>query len=156
MTSKQGSGLYLKARAVGLLSRREHSRFELERKLAPFAESAEELSSVLDELSKNGWQSDERYTQGWVHRKASLHGAARISQDLRQRGVSAPEVAKVQEQLKLTELERARGVWQKKFANLPPSGDAAEYARQGRFLHSRGFSSDVIRTVLGGWEPSDL
>ncbi|MCX7222706.1 MAG: recombination regulator RecX [Burkholderiales bacterium] len=145
MTSKQGSGLSLKARAVGLLSRREHSRLELERKLAPFAESAEELSSVLDELSKNGWQSE-----------SSLHGAARISQDLRQRGVSAPEVAKVQEQLKLTELERARGVWQKKFANLPPSGDAAEYARQGRFLLSRGFSSDVIRTVLGGWEPSDL
>ena len=156
MTSKQGSGLSLKARAVGLLSRREHSRFELERKLAPFAESAEELSGVLDELSKNGWQSDERYTQGWVHRKSSLHGAARISQDLRQRGVSAPEVARVQEQLKLTELERARGVWQKKFANLPQSGNAAEYARQGRFLLSRGFSSDVIRTVLGGWDPSDL
>jgi len=156
MTSKQGSGLSLKARAVGLLSRREHSRFELERKLAPFAESEEELSGVLDELSKNGWQSDERYTQSWVHRKASLHGAARISQDLRQRGVPAPEVAKVQEQLKLTELERARGVWQKKFANLPQSGNAAEYARQGRFLLSRGFSSDVIRTVLGGWGPSDL
>ena len=156
MTSKPRPGLSLKARAVGLLSRREHSRFELERKLAPFAESAEELCGVLDELSKNGWQSDERYTQGWVHRKASLHGTARIGQDLRQRGVSAPEVAKVQEQLKLTELERARGVWQKKFANLPQSDNAAEYARQGRFLLSRGFSSDVIRTVLGGWEPSDL
>ena len=156
MTSKPRSGLSLKARAVGLLSRREHSRFELERKLAPFAESAEELSVVLDELSKNGWQSDERYTQGWVHRKASLHGAARVAQDLRQRGVSAPEVAKVQEQLKLTELERARRVWQKKFANLPPSANVAEFARQGRFLLSRGFSSDVIRTVLGGWEPSDL
>jgi regulatory protein len=156
MTSKPGPGLSLKARAVGLLSRREHSRFELERKLAPFAESAEELSLVLDELSKNGWQSDERYTQSWVHRKASLHGAARIGQDLRQRGVSATEVARVQEQLKLTDLARARGVWQKKFANLPQSGDVAEYARQGRFLLSRGFSSDVIRTVLGGWEPSDL
>jgi regulatory protein len=65
-------------------------------------------------------------------------------------------VAKVQELLKLTDLQRARGVWQKKFANLPQSGDVAEYARQGRFLLSRGFSSDVIRTVLGGWEPSDL
>jgi regulatory protein len=156
MTSKPGPGLSLKARAVGLLSRREHSRFELERKLAPFAESAEELSLVLDELSKNGWQSDARYTQSWVHRKASLHGAARIGQDLRQRGVSATEVARVQEKLKLTDLARARGVWQKKFANLPQSGDVAEYARQGRFLLSRGFSSDVIRTVLGGWEPSDL
>ena len=80
MTSKLRPGLSLKARAVGLLSRREHSRFELEKKLAPFAESAEELSGVLDELSIKGWQSDERYTQGWVHRKASLHGAARTKE----------------------------------------------------------------------------
>ncbi len=156
MTSKLRPGLSLKARAVGLLSRREHSRFELEKKLSPFADSQEELARVLDELSKTGWQSDERYTQGWVHRKASLHGTARIVQDLRQNGVSADQIAEAQEQLKLTELSRARAVWQKKFADVPQPGNNAEYARQGRFLLSRGFSSDVVRKVLGGWEPADL
>ncbi len=156
MTSKERPGLSLKARAVGLLSRREHSRFELERKLAPFADSPEELARVLDDLSAKGWQSDERYTQGWVHRKSALHGAARIAQDLRQRGVSAPRVAEVQEQLKESELERAKMVWRKKFASLPESGNASEYARQGRFLLSRGFSTDVVRKVLGGWEPPDM
>lgn len=156
MTSKLRPGLSLKARAVGLLSRREHSRFELEKKLSPFADSQEELARVLDELSKTGWQSDERYTQGWLHRKASLHGAARIVQDLRQHGVSADQIAEAQEQLKLTELSRARAVWQKKFAEAPQPGNNAEYARQGRFLLSRGFSSDVVRKVLGGWEPADL
>lgn len=156
MTSKLRPGLSLKARAVGLLSRREHSRFELEKKLSPFANSQEELARVLDELSKTGWQSDERYTQGWVHRKASLHGAARIVQDLRQNGVSADQIAEAQEQLKLTELSRARAVWQKKFAEAPQPGNNAEYARQGRFLLSRGFSTDVVRKVLGGWEPADL
>jgi regulatory protein len=156
MTSKQRPGLSLKARAVGLLSRREHSRFELEKKLAPFADSQEELARVLDELSKSGWQSDERYTQGWVHRKASLHGSARIAQDLRQHGIPAHQIAEAQEHLKLTELSRARAVWQKKFASPPQAGNTAEYARQGRFLLSRGFSSDVVRKVLGGWEPADL
>lgn len=156
MTSKLRPGLSLKARAVGLLSRREHSRFELEKKLSPFANSQEELARVLDELSKTGWQSDERYTQGWVHRKASLHGAARIVQDLRQNGVSADQIAEAQEQLKLTELSRARAVWQKKFAEAPQPGNNAEYARQGRFLLSRGFSTDVVRKVLGAWEPADL
>lgn len=156
MTSKLRPGLSLKARAVGLLSRREHSRFELEKKLSPFADSQEELARVLDELSKSGWQSDERYTQGWVHRKASLHGAARIAQDLRQHGVSADQIAEAQEQLKSTELSRARAAWQKKFAEAPQPGNNAEYARQGRFLLSRGFSSDVVRKVLGGWEPADL
>jgi regulatory protein len=156
MTSKQRPSLSLKARAVGLLSRREHSRFELEKKLAPFADSQEELAQVLDELSKTGWQSDERYTQGWVHRKASLHGGARIAQDLRQSGIAAHQIAEAQEELKLTELPRAKAVWQKKFAQAPQPGDRAEYARQGRFLLSRGFSSDIVRKVLGGWEPSDV
>ena len=75
-------GLSLKARAVGLLSRREHSRQELERKLAPHAESAESLAKVLDALTREGWQSDARFTQGWVHRKAPEQGAARIVRDL--------------------------------------------------------------------------
>lgn len=156
MTSKQRPGLSLKARAVGLLSRREHSRVELERKLAPFADSQDELARVLDELSKTGWQSDERYTQGWVHRKAGLHGAARIAQDLRQNGIAAQQIAEAQEELKLTELPRAKAVWQKKFTQAPQPGNNAEYARQGRFLLSRGFSSDIVRKVLGGWEPSDM
>ncbi|MBZ1349055.1 recombination regulator RecX [Alcaligenaceae bacterium LF4-65] len=156
MISKARPGLSLKARAIGLLSRREHTRLELERKLTPFAESAEELAKVLDELSKKGWQSDERYAQGWVHRKAALHGAARIAQDLRLRGISASQVAQAQELLKSTELDRARAVWQKKFAQAPKQGEAAEYARQGRFLLSRGFSSDVVHKILGGWEPADM
>ena len=156
MISKARPGLSLKARAVGLLSRREHSRLELERKLAPFADSAEELARVLDELSNSGWQSDDRYIQGWVHRKAALHGAARIVQDLRERGISASQAAQAQELLKSSELDRARAVWHKKFAHEPRPSDGKEYARQGRFVLSRGFSSDVVRKVLGGWEPVDM
>ena len=40
--------LSLKARALGYLSRREHSRAELRRKLAPHAESADEVEALLD------------------------------------------------------------------------------------------------------------
>ncbi|MBI3145525.1 MAG: recombinase RecX, partial [Pseudogulbenkiania sp.] len=53
----------LKARAVDLLSRREHSRRELERRLAPFADSAEQLAALLDELAERGWQSDNRFAE---------------------------------------------------------------------------------------------
>ena len=67
---KPRSGLSLRARAVGLLSRREHSRVELSRKLAVHAQSPDELNALLDALAKEGWQSDERYVQGLVHRKA--------------------------------------------------------------------------------------
>ena len=143
-------GLSLKARAVGLLSRREHSRRELERKLAPHAQSPEELSAVLDELSEAGWQSDERFTNGWVHRKASGHGLTRIVQDLKAQGIASEAIATVRTELKETEYARAQVVWSKKFGSRQTQTPLtqAEYAKQGRFLASRGFSVEIIRRVL--------
>jgi len=51
-------------------------------------------------------------------------------------------------ELKDSELERAQSVWQKKFSRNGPALNTSEYARQGRFLASRGFSHDVIHRVL--------
>ena len=51
--------LSLKARAVGLLSRREHSRAELQRKLAPHAEDPASLETLLNELEQGGWLSQQ-------------------------------------------------------------------------------------------------
>jgi regulatory protein len=151
-------GLSLKARAVGLLSRREHSRQELERKLTPYAETPESLAEVLDALTREGWQSDARFTQGWVHRKAPEQGAARIVRDLKQHGMTPEAIATVQLDLKANEFERAQAVWSRKFegkhAALSHATQGAsqitqaEYAKQGRFLVSRGFSMDVIHRVL--------
>jgi len=151
-------GLSLKARAVGLLSRREHSRQELERKLTPFAESPESLAEVLDALTREGWQSDARFIQGWVHRKSSEQGAARIVRDLKQHGMTPEAIATVQSDLKTTEFARAQVVWARKFSSKPSAFSRssntsspmtqAEYAKQGRFLASRGFSMEVIHRVL--------
>ena len=141
-------GLSLKARAVSLLSRREHSRAELLRKLAPYADSQEALEKVLDDLAQTGWQSDERFTQGWVHRKASAQGASRIVQDLKLQGIPAEAIAAVQAELKDSELSRAQAVWSRKFSRIGKPLSPNEYAKQGRFLASRGFSTDVIRRVL--------
>jgi len=145
---KPRSGLSLRARAVGLLSRREHSRAELSRKLSLHAQSPEELNTLLDALAKEGWQSDQRFVQGFVHRKASQQGLAKITQELTQQGIEAAQVAQVRLELKDSELERAQSVWQKKFSTSGAPTNAAEYGRQGRFLASRGFSHDVIHRVL--------
>lgn len=141
-------GLSLKARAVGLLSRREHSRAELQRKLAPHADSQQALDKLLDDLAQASWQSDERFTQGWVHRKASAHGAAKIVQDLKLQGIPAEAIAAVQAELKESELSRAQAVWSRKYSRTGNPLSQSEYAKQGRFLASRGFSTEVIRRVL--------
>jgi regulatory protein len=145
---KPRSGLSLRARAVGLLSRREHSRVELSRKLSAHAQSPEELSALLDSLAKEGWQSDQRFVQGFVHRKAGQQGLAKIAQELTQQGIEAGQVAQMRLELKDSELERAQSVWQKKFSMCGAPQNTTEYARQGRFLAARGFSHEVIHRVL--------
>lgn len=140
-------GPSLKMRAVGYLSRREHARDELARKLAAYAEDPAEVDTVLDALEKEGWLSTERFAQSLVHRRASRQGAARIVQELRQHGVDDNQVAELRDQLRATEYDRALEVWKKRF-NAKPD-DRAAYAKQARFLASRGFAHDVIRRILG-------
>lgn len=140
-------GPSLKMRAVGYLSRREHAREELARKLAPHAEDPDEVATVLDALEKEGWLSTERFAQSLVHRRASRQGAARIVQELRQHGVDDNQVAELRDQLRATEYDRALEVWKKRFGAKPD--DRAAYAKQARFLASRGFAHDVIRRILG-------
>ncbi len=50
------------------------------------------------------------------------------------------------EKVKENELENAKEIWRKKFKAIPASHD--EWARQGRFLQSRGFGFDIIKKVL--------
>lgn len=148
---KKKPGLSLKARAVGFLSRREHSRVELERKLAPHADDPAELKRVLDGLEREQWLSDTRFAQGLARRKAPLQGTARIMQELRQHGLPDEQLEQLRAELQSTEVQRARQVWQKKFSQ--PPGDVKEYARQFRFLASRGFSANCLRQILG--DPDD-
>jgi len=144
--ARDPGGRSLKARAIGFLSRREYSRMELQRKLAPHAESEQELSALLDDLERGNWLSTERYAQSLVHRKAARQGAALILQELRQHGVNAQSIADIGKQLRDSEYDRALAVWQKKFGHAPL--DAKDYARQLRFLASRGFSPELLRTIL--------
>ena len=138
----------LKARALRALARREHSRAELERKLAPYAESAEQLHALLDRLVETGLLSNERFAQSVVHRRASTRGAAVVRQELRAHGLSDEAVAGHVAPLQQTEFERARALWLRRFGAIPQS--APERARQMRFLLSRGFSADVVGRIVRG------
>jgi regulatory protein len=136
----------LKQRAVAYLARREHSRAELAKKLSAHG-TQEEIDSVLNSLQDVKLLSDQRFAAAFIRSRAERFGVGRLRQELRQRGVEG-ELA--EQELKTEELpaeiERARIVWQKKFDGQP--ADAREWAKQARFLQSRGFSGDIIRRVL--------
>jgi regulatory protein len=134
----------LYSRAVRLLARREHTRAELARKLAPHG-TEEEIEIVLNELAQSGLQSDARFAESYLRSQAGRLGGARLRQSLRQKGVCA-ELVQTQVEDLPDELARARAVWQKKFATVP--ADMKEWAKQARFLQGRGFSSEIIRKLL--------
>lgn len=142
----------LKGRALRLLSGREHSRAELERKLRAYETESGELARALDELEAKGFINEQRVLESVVHRRATKMGAARVRQELQAKGLDPEAVAQAVAHLQGSELDRARAVWQKKFGT-PPT-DAAERGKHMRFLASRGFGGDTIRRVVSGSDDS--
>ena len=105
----------LKGRALRLLSQREHSRTELERKLAKYEEEPGTLAQALDELMAKDFINETRVVQSVVNQRAARMGAARVRQELQHKGIAPEAIAEAVAGLKDTELERARGVWQRRF-----------------------------------------
>ena len=137
----------LRERALRLLARREHSRIELARKLAPHAESGEALEALLDDLVSRRLLSDERYVEMRLNARAARFGNARLAYELRTQGVSE-ELVDAALGASEDEFSRALQVWQRKFGDK--ATDAAERARQMRFLLGRGFSGETTRRVVRG------
>jgi regulatory protein len=152
-SGKSGFALSLKGRALRLLSGREQSRAELERKLAPHEEVPGQLAAVLDELEAKDFISQTRVVESVINRRQAKLGASRIKGELQRKGLDADKVAEAMDGLKATELERAREVWRKKFDSKTDAGSTpADKAKQMRFLAARGFGADAIRRVVSGRE----
>lgn len=156
MTPRPAQTLSLKGRALRYLAAREHSRAELATKLSRHVGpegDPDAVARVLDELAAKGFIDEARVAESVLHRRAGRLGGARVLQELRAKGLPDDVVADAAAQLRSTELARAQAVWRRKFGQ--PPADAAERARQLRFLAARGFSGDVARRALGGAADDD-
>ena len=143
-----GPKLSLTGRALRLLSGREHSRAELQRKLAPHEETPGELAAVLDKLAAKDLQSDQRAVDSLVYRRSAKLGTQRLRQDMQSKGMDPQAVAHTVALLRTSEQARALEVWRKKFGS--PAATPAERAKQVRFLAGRGFSGEAIARVVSG------
>lgn len=139
----------LRARALRLLARREHTRAELARKLAPQAASREVLDALLVQLERRKQLSDERYAEARAHQLSRKFGALRVRRELVAKGVEQEAVARFAADVEKTDLERARSILGRKYRAAATS--PKERMRRARFLQSRGFSPEVIRQALGRW-----
>ena len=143
MNDEPDTPLELRARALRLLARREHSRAELERKLGPHAGSPQVIAGVVEALVQKKQLSDERYAEERARSLSRKYGAGRIRQDLKSKGVDPETIARISTE---GELERARSILARKYRE--PATTREERAKRMRFLQGRGFSYDVIAKAM--------
>ena len=165
----------LKARALRLLSQREHSLTELAKKLsdylslqakadrarnaqdddqersqvdAPALSREVQIAAVLDDFEKRGWLSDARFAEALVRRRSERYGMRRIKDELQRAGVASDASAALLDGLKNTEFERAKELFERKFDGI--AEDQKMRAKQYRFLVSKGFNPEIVAKVIGG------
>lgn len=134
--------------ALKLLSRREHSRGEMQEKLARKACPPSIVEQVVQQLIAERLLSEDRFVESYVQsRRRRGYGPARIREELRQRGVDKDTIEPWLDAGGREWLEDLRRVRRKKFgAGMP--GNYSERARQARFLQYRGFTAEQIQKVL--------
>ena len=131
-----------------LLSRREHSAFEIRDKLHKRDFDESEIAQAIVELQQGGWLSDERFAEAYIRmRQLKGFGPVRIAMELNERGVDeiiVDEYLHTDDDIWQQTLERQ---YQKKYKNKPVA-DYNDKAKRIRFLQYRGFVLDKIYQVV--------
>ncbi len=137
-----------KSVAVRLLSRREHSAFEISEKLRKRDFDEAEISTAIAELQQGDWLSDERFAEAYIRmRQQKGFGPIRIAMELNERGVKESIVENYLPAVDEDWQEILLRQYQKKYRNQPMA-DYADKAKRIRFLQYRGFPLDAIYRLL--------
>jgi regulatory protein len=154
INDKKKPQVSLRQRALDYLAKREYSVSELAQKLNKVARQyeldADEIPAILADFKKRNWVSDTRFTEQILHARKSKFGSARIANELREKGVSDELISEAVQDVKENELANAKAVWRKKY-DMPPAS-REEWAKQARFLQSRGFGFEIIKKVINEQE----
>ena len=135
------------AKAVELLSRREHSKRELRSKLQRGGYEKEEIESSVEKVAARDYQSDDRFGVVIARtRVAQGYGPARIRAELKSHGLTDAIVRAAIEATDADWLGVAAHQLKRRFGATSPA-DAAERGRRAQFLLRRGFDPATVRAV---------
>lgn len=135
-------------RALGLLTRREHSRKELTRKLTSRGMDAADVDAAVAKLARDGWQNDARFAESLVRARVSGgYGPMRIRAELATHGLDREAIA--------TALDSFHGDWAEIASDLvrrrygPVAAlDLSHRRKAADFLIRRGFDSSSIQGAI--------
>lgn len=131
--------------ALGLLSRREHSRRDLTRKLTRRGIEPAEAGEAIDRLAGAAYQSDRRFAESLVRQRAGQgYGPRHIQAELGTHGIPADTIRELLDGPDWDAI--ARDLLGRRLRD-PADPDARR--RAAGLLQRRGFGGDTIRRVLG-------
>lgn len=141
-------------RALGLLTRREHSRRELTRKLAARGVEAGEAAAAVGRLADAGWQDDARFAESLVRARAGGgYGPRHVRAELGTHGLAEDAVSAAMATFEGDWTEVARDLVRRRFGESGPR-DLAQRRRAAELLARRGFDGDSIRAATR-FDPDD-
>ena len=150
MADSEVTAVDVRRAAMDLLARREHSRQELQRKLARrFAVDAEVIFSVINQLTQEGLQSDQRLAEALLRYRSNRgQGPLKIKAEMREKCIESDLIEQILDEENIDWFDIALRVLEKRYGD-GSAVDASERAKRTRFLQQRGFSFDQIQTVMG-------
>lgn len=142
---KKKSGLKgsrLRSYAFAVLTRKEYAKAELIEKLALYAEDRDEVLTLVDELSRENYQSDQRVADMMLSsQKRKGKGPNQIKMKLKNKKV---DTALIAEELKETDWAQQAYELKVKKYGVDVAKEPKLKAKQMRFLMYRGFEMDAI------------
>ena len=149
MSESPSENKIIRKKAMDYLSRREHSRYELYKKISTHNFDKDLINQELDLLIRDGLLSDERFVEAFIHsRKKNGKGPLKISAELQQRGADESLINKYIEEIENSEwLASAKQVVEKKLGNNQQL-DYDNQLKMMKFLNNRGFTIDQVKLTI--------
>jgi len=137
-------------RCVAWIARRARSGTEIRQYLQRRRVEAAVAERVLRRLDEQGLVDDSGFARAWVENRLALHprSGRALSQELRRKGIP-PELA-AQALAGIDEEEAARRLAQSKAPRWRDCEQGEFEKRLGNYLARRGFSFEIIHSVLDG------
>ncbi len=137
-------------RGLSLLTRREHSKKELARKLAARGIEADDAQAAIEKLAGDGWQDDGRFATSLLHARArGGYGPIRIRAELAMHGLDREAVEAVMDAFEGDWTQNARDLAGRRFGEQVVSNRSLQ-RKAGDFLFRRGFASEHVRAATQG------
>jgi regulatory protein len=137
---------------------RDHSKFELTRKLNQRGFTAQDIEKAVSECERLDYINDERTSRVYINQMIRKgHGLNRIRHEMEKKGLRGQAIEHVLAEIEsdLDEVQGAERILKKNIRRFDREGDLKKRRDKiYRFLYARGFSRDTIRKLIHKYEPS--